>query len=254
MPNKPKLPDVPSKRTVHMRVLLRTLTVIAWVAPVLTGCFYPMLQTASVRRGFHLTAGASVLSDQPRLVGGRSYKRQGSDYIVFVSPSYGFGQDLGVEFGVPIGLYGEDLTGKSEGRAWLGSYGWEVTEDDVAPLVFPYLKLAVPHNKRGKVAGVLGFGSIALIYSHKFNRWEPYVSIKKIFSGGDPQVEDVGRVLSRYQESNQRIWTVTLGAEWKAALAVELGILGNSYLSPFERPDRTRKTLYDVFVAAKFTR
>lgn len=211
-------------------------------------CFFPTQQTASVRRGFHVTAGAGVLSDQTRLVGRKSRKSQGHDYILFASPSVGFGRAFGVELGLPLVVYGEDLTGSSEGCVTEPCWGWERPEDETHFFILPYLKVGFAQERPDKVAAVVGLGGVAVIYSHDLGQWEPYGSVKRIFSGGDPQVADVPRIISRFQESEQSIWALAAGVErhGRASLGLEVGLLANSY--------RGSETLFDLFVGARVTR
>ncbi len=91
------------------------------------------------------------------------------------------------------------------------------------------------------------FDAIALIYSHDFGRWEPYASVKRIFQWGDPLVEDVPRLVSRFQESEQTIWAFAAGLEHRAGatFGFEVGVLTNRYSGS----DR----LADLFVGARVT-
>lgn len=217
---------------------------------LLSGCFFPTLQSANIRKGYHLTAGIGLLGDQSRLVAGRTEKEQGADRILFFSPSYGFGETVGLEFGLPIALYDEDVTGGSGGCDGPSCYGFEKVENGKVALAFPYIKVASGYRGcRG--AGVLGLDSGMLIYSQDLGRIEPYVSLKRIFSGSDPQEEDTPRVISRYQESNQSIWAVTLGVVSEAGLIIEVGVLRNRYRA-IDPPGQDRQSHTDKFLSIGF--
>ncbi|MFC1683701.1 hypothetical protein ACFL0G_05815 [Candidatus Zixiibacteriota bacterium] len=156
---------------------------------VLSGCF-TTLQTAKVKKGFHLTVATGFLADQKR-----NDRSQGSDVIGLIAPSYGLvARSVGFEFGVPIGGYLEEgLSGDSYAREYL---------------ILPYLKIGLNPQKKDKVAlvgeaALVIPASLTLIYSHDFDRWTPYLSVKRIFSGG-PAGDDP--VVTRYQEHDQSIW------------------------------------------------
>ena len=181
-------------------------------------------------------------------MGQQSTKSQGPDYIAFVSPSVGFGGGVGVELGLPIGVYGEDLTGNSDGCVTEPCFAWERPENQTTLFALPYVKLGLGQEQANRIAAALSVGAVALIYSRDFGTWEPYLSVKRLFPGGDPRFDDVPRQVSRFQESDQTIWGFATGVERRGptALGIELGMVSNRYAgSP---------TQHDVFVGAKVMR
>jgi hypothetical protein len=119
---------------------------------------------------------------------------------------------------------------------------------------------------------------MTVIYSHDFNRWTPYVSVKKMFLSGNPALDDVPRKISRYQEDPQSIWVLAFGGEWKTKFrsALEIGILRNRHQELILRtidvvvydpntgayrtqeeitllPGGDKKVLYDFFLGLKVT-
>lgn len=210
---------------------------------------FTTLQTARVNHGFHLTTATGILTDQTRK--GNS---QGSDIVAYAAPTIGFGQSVGFEFGVPLVYYLENGLNKRKDPRIFPAYFDH--EDGAHFLILPYFKLASNQNKSDVVAGIIDPSSVTLIYSHDFNKWTPYLSLRKMLLFGNPAIGDIPRVISRYQEDNQSVLAFAFGAEWNAKFqpAIEIGMLRNSYieltraLSP--RPERV---LYDFFLGLKFT-
>jgi hypothetical protein len=212
------------------------------IASVSGGCF-PTLQTARVKKGFHLTVATGVLTDQKR-----NDRSQGSDVIGLVAPSYGLvAKGVGFEFGIPIGGYLEEgFSSDSYSREYL---------------ILPYLKVGLNPQKRDKVAlvgeaALIIPASLTLIYSHDFDRWTPYASVKRVFSGG-PAGDDP--VVTRYQEHNQSIWAAALGVELPVTSnpAIEIGVFRNSYEEGFVHGHfggtGEKRVLYDIFMGGKVT-
>ena len=220
------------------------------VVPTLTGCFFPTLQTATVRDRVHVSAGGVVLADQRRTVSRRATKEQGADYLIFVSPSFGFGlgRGMAVELGAPFGVYGEDLTGRSEGCTLFNCFGPDEVENGVHRMVAPYAKVGLWQDRPDRFAGTLSPGGVGLIYSHESRGWEPYLAAKRMFTFGDPTIADAPRVVSRFQEDDQSIWVFTTGVERRGPMAfgLELGIVSNAFAGT--------PTLYDVYVGVRLTR
>jgi hypothetical protein len=209
---------------------------------VFSGCF-TTLQTARVKKGLHLTVATGILTDQKR-----NDWSQGSDVIGLIAPSYGLvAKSVGFEFGIPIGSYLEEgFSSDSYAREYL---------------VLPYLKIGFNPQKRDKVAlvgqaALIIPTSLTLIYSHDFNHWTPYLSVKTIFSGG-PAGDDP--VVTRYQEHDQSIWVAALGVEWpvKSNPAIEIGMFRNSYEEGFVDGyfggTGENRVLYDIFLGGKVT-
>ena len=209
---------------------------------VLSGCF-TTLQTAKVKKGLHLTVSTGMLTDQER-----NDWSQGSDVIGLIAPSYGVvAKGVGFEFGIPIGGYLEE--------------GFRSDSDAREYSILPYLKIGLNPQKGDKVAFVgqaalIIPASFTVIYSHDFNRWTPYVSVKKVFSGG-PAGDDP--VVTRYQEHDQSIWAAALGVEWPVQFnpGIEFGMFRNSYQEGFVDGyfggTGRKRVLYDIFLGGKVT-
>lgn len=220
---------------------------------------FTSLQTAKVKQGLHLTTSAGILTDQKR-----KGKRQGSDLVGVVSPSFGFGRSIGLELGFPFGLYLENsLNKRRESRIFPGYFDYE---DDREFLFLPYLKLASNQEKPDVVAGIIDPSSVTLIYSHDLSSLTPYVSVKKMLLSGNPAVGDVPRIVSRYQEDKQSIWVLGFGVEWQGNFqpTLEIGVFRNSYQElveftngngEFERLEEggPKRVFYDFFVGFKLT-
>jgi hypothetical protein len=225
----------------QLKAFVSFLLIIA-MGMVISGCF-ATLQSAKVKKGLHLTLNASFLTDQPR-----NGKSKGSDVIGFITPSIGFGKTTGIEFGFPFGWYLEESFESLDEDAVL-RFNQEVNNF----LVLPYLKVGFNQDKKDKFAlvGQTAYifpASLTFIYSHDFKRLTPYVSLKKVFSGG-PAGDDP--MITRYQEENQSIWAIAFGVEWAVIFnpAIELGMFRNSYQ---ERVGQKR-VLYDFFLGGKIT-
>jgi hypothetical protein len=235
--------------TAQLKAFVCFLLILA-VGMVISGCF-ATLQSAKIRRGFHLTLTGSILSDQTR-----NGKPQGSDVIGFVSPSVGFGNTTGFEFGLPFGWYLEEGFASLDEDEVL-TFGQEVKNF----LVLPYLKVGFNQDKKDKFAFVgqtsyIFPASLTFIYSHDFKGATPYVSLKRVFSGG-PAGDDP--MITRYQEHNQSIWAIALGVEWAVPLnpAIEVGMFRNSYEEGFVYGHfggvGQKRVLYDFFLGGKIT-
>jgi len=193
-----------------------------------------------------------------------------------ISPSFGFGRAIGFELGIPFGWYLEDgFNGRRAPRLFPAYFDYE---DGKHFLILPYFKLASGQEKRDIIAGLIDPSSITVIYSHDFNHWTPYLSVKKMLLSGNPAVNDVPRKISRYQEDNQSMWAFAFGAEWNVRFrpGIEIGILRNRYqeliLSTIDvvvydantgtyraqeeitlSPGGDKKLLYDFFLGVKVT-
>src|SRR5262245_11506162 len=87
-----------------MSALGRIQLLVAGVTAVsLPGCFFPTLQTASLRNG--LSVGAAYLGDQVRADRAGANQPQGSDILVFGSFSARAREGVPVELAVRAGWY-----------------------------------------------------------------------------------------------------------------------------------------------------
>jgi hypothetical protein len=103
----------------------RALVVAVALLTICAGCF-PTFQSARVDPGFKLDVATTYLGDRQQRFAGS----HGPDYIVALTPSYGFNNRL--ELGAPTGAYvGEKF---SSAPANSGS---------AQPFVMPYAKLAL---------------------------------------------------------------------------------------------------------------
>ncbi|HYV96382.1 MAG TPA: hypothetical protein VE967_02880 [Gemmatimonadaceae bacterium] len=205
-------------------------------------CF-PIAQTARIDPGLRLDGGVTVIGDQTR-----HSTRQGTDFITYAVPSYGFGHRF--EIGAPVGFYAEE--GLS-GSGWFGS-------DKNSFVVLPYLKLAMldshspSHLALVTQAWLFVPANVGLRFSRDLGRWEPEASFTYIFAAG-PAGDDP--YITRYQERNQMMLSWSVGATIKGArrTTIEVGVLRNGYdeVTGFGQTGEiiSRRTLYDVFVGMR---
>jgi hypothetical protein len=207
------------------------------------------MQTARIDPGLHLDVGVTYLGDQLR-----NDEQQGADLMAYLTPSLGVGDRF--EIGLPIGVYLE------EGFESLASDALERFGESPRTLVlWPYLKTALlsrdsPSHLAVIVQGAWLFpANIGVRYGRDLGSWEPYAGVSLVFSGG-PAGDDPA--VTRYQEAGQTIVTASVGATWETIgrPAVEIGVMRNHYregavYGDFGQPTTTR-TLYDLYVAARF--
>lgn len=216
------------------------------MAACLTAACFPTMQTARIDPGLHLDVGITYLGDQVR-----NDEQQGVDLMAYVAPSLGIGDR--VEIGLPIGLYLE------EGLESLGSE--QFGESPRTLVAWPYVKTALlsrdsPHHLAAIVQGAWLFpANLGIRYGRDLGSWEPYAGVSLIFSAG-PAGDDP--FVTRYQEAGQTIVTASVGATWETIgrPAVEVGLMRNHYregavYGDFGQPT-TPRTLYDLYVAARF--
>ena len=211
------------------------------------------MQSAEVSPGFHVSAGAAVIADQERPVStpdGETIKSQGSDYVVLVTPSYGFRLGVPLEVGLNVGMYGEDLDGASTGCDAINCFGHDQPENGVHAFASPYLKVGAVSDGPARVAAVVGFDGIGVVASFDAGWWDPHLSVKRVFSLGDPLAADVPRVVTRYQqpEISTLAFAVGTGLGRSDFLDIEVGWITSSYRTPV---GATRRN--DLFVGARIT-
>ena len=186
------------------------------------GCF-PTYQSARVDPGFKLDVETTYLGDHQQRYAGS----HGADYIIAVTPSYGFNSRL--ELGAPTGAYaGEKF---SSAPANSGS---------AQPFIMPYAKLALwraeSKNHLAAIFQTVFFApsNLGLRYGRDLNAWEPEVGVTRIFSsgsGGDPKLD------SRFQQTSQSLILGSIGATIKRGPqpAFEIGVLKNKYRNPIQQ-------------------
>lgn len=211
------------------------------VLAVFAGACLPTLHNARVEPGFRVDAGFVYLGDQER-----AGAPQRHDGLATVTPAYGFGDR--VELGLPIGIYWEDGIGRA---------GYATGSQSQQVVFLPYAKLALlprgttDHLTVSLQAAGIAPGSIGLRYGRELGGWEPHLGLTWIASGGTAGDDPV---VTRYQEKGQVLLAASAGATLlgRGRLAMELGVLRNSYLEPetISAPE-TRVTLYDVFIGVR---
>ncbi len=194
---------------------------------------FTTFQTARVKQGFHFTPSSAILSDKMG-----DGKTQGHDVNAILTPGLGHIEKYKrIEIVVSLGGYlEEEFNSSNSGGPQI--FGQNVKE----PLIFPYLKVGFKQNGRNKFAivGQSAFmlpASLTFIYSYDFTRWTPYVSMKRVFSGGSAGDDPI---VTRFQEKDPNIWVFGVGTECQMPLnpGIEFRILRNSYnedlqLTPF---------------------
>jgi len=182
-------------------------------------------------------------------------KSQGHDINAIPAPGLGHIEKYkGIEFGVSLGVYLEEEFNSSDSGG-PQNFGQNVK----GPLIVPCLKVGFNKNGRNKcaIAGQSAFilpASLTFIYSYDYTRWTPYVSMKRMFSGGSAGDDTIG---TRFQEKDPNIWGFVVGTKYQMPLnpGIEFRILRNSYsedlqLSPVSTTTK-RQVLWDVFVGAE---
>jgi len=226
----------------------RARCLLPLVTCLTTACF-PTMQTARIDPGLHLDVGVTYLGDQVR-----NDEPQGVDLMAYVAPSLGIGDRF--EIGLPIGVYLEEGLESLESDA-LEQFG----QSPRMLVLWPYLKTALlPRDSRDHLAVIVQGAwfvpaNVGVRYGRDLGSWEPYAGVSLIFSGG-PAGDDPA--VTRYQEAGQTIVTASVGATWETIgrPAVEVGLMRNHYregavYGDFGQPT-TPRTLYDLYVAARF--
>lgn len=196
---------------------------VAVAASLVTACgaCFPTYQSPRVEPRFHVDADAMAISGH-RV----SYRVNGPDYMVTITPAYGFGRRL--ELGVPLGAY-------------FGGSG------QTYPVLLPYAKLALGNLDQPDHLAIVAqaSGSVGVMVGHDRGTWEPQAMLWHVASAGGQHGDFA--FSSRYAQDNQSMMAAALGATFKRPErpAIEVGVLRNSYTTSGDH------VLYDVFVRAK---